>query len=389
MTQFLTLVDCSAVDYGFGMAGGTRATYQAEYAITGVHLKNKTSPCFHGLSVRYSNLAEWLNKPAFEGPLLYLPNTTANVSIDRHHDIPLRGWPEAQIGFHYGPKVQFIGNRALKVRANAWVDLAFAGAASLQAALSLVSSIADFLTFVTASPTGVVWIAADPFMYTLHHHPQDVRIFRRGFGSKRYTEAPTVPLIHFAKVEQDIGGIMANWLSKRDVLKPVVDLYLGLARADGIPDNVRFLALSQAIEAYHRRRRPGLDVSEEKHKKRIAVILKSVPPEVRKWLKDKLEYSNELTLRKRIQSLFDEFADILARFKQDRGRFIDIVCNLRNYFTHYDLKTKRNISNIPDKIRVGRVMRGLECLLDICLMSELGLPREQIADFAWRRHSLP
>jgi hypothetical protein len=194
-----------------------------------------------------------------------------------------------------------------------------------------------------------------------------------------------LPLVNFGKVEQDIDAIIANWLSKREVLKPVVDLYLGLARSDGIPENVRFLALSQAIEAYHRIRRPGKDLSEAQHLKRIAGIIQSVPPEARKWLAGKLEYSNDLTLRRRIQCLYEEFADILARFKQDRGRFIDIVCNLRNYFTHYDLKTK---SRIPDTIRVARVMRGLECLLDICLMSELGLPREQIADFAWRRHSL-
>jgi len=385
MTEFLTLVDCSGVGYEFGGAGGTRATYQAEYGITGVHLMNKTSPCFHRLSVRYSSLAEWLNKPAFEGPLLYLPDRTANVVIDRHRDIPLRGWPEAEMGFHYGPKVHYIGNRALKVRANAWVDLAFAGGASLQSALGLISSIADFLAFVTARATRVVWIASDPFMHTLYHHPQDVRIFRRGFGSNRRSHALTLPLVNFGKVEQDIDAIIANWLSKREVLKPVVDLYLGLARSDGIPENVRFLALSQAIEAYHRIRRPGKDLSEAQHLKRIAGIIQSVPPEARKWLAGKLEYSNDLTLRRRIQCLYEEFADILARFKQDRGRFIDIVCNLRNYFTHYDLKTK---SRIPDTIRVARVMRGLECLLDICLMSELGLPREQIADFAWRRHSL-
>jgi ApeA N-terminal domain 1 len=68
----------------------------------------------------------------------------------------------------------------------------------------------------------------------------------------------------------------------------------------------RFLNIAQAVESYHRRRSDKKDLSEEDHEKRLEKILAGTPQEYKKWLSDKLKYSNELSLRQRLKDLLGD-----------------------------------------------------------------------------------
>ena len=62
---------------------------------------------------------------------------------------------------------------------------------------------------------------------------------------------------------------------------------------------------------YHRRTTGALDLPEDEHEKRMEAILRAVPEEHKGWLTEKLRYSNELNLRKRIKHIFDEHPQIV------------------------------------------------------------------------------
>ena len=63
----------------------------------------------------------------------------------------------------------------------------------------------------------------------------------------------------------------------------------------------RFLSIVQALEGYHRRRFPGQDLTTEQHRARLDAIIGAAPAEHRKWLSEKLAYSNEVSQRKRLR----------------------------------------------------------------------------------------
>jgi len=78
----------------------------------------------------------------------------------------------------------------------------------------------------------------------------------------------------------------------------------------------------------------NFELPEEQHKKRIEEILKTVPYEYRSWLEEKLKYSNEKNLRKRLRELLDNFAELLYSFIPDKESFIN-----KKFTKHINIKT--------------------------------------------------
>ncbi len=133
----------------------------------------------------------------------------------------------------------------------------------------------------------------------------------------------------------------------------------------------QFLSLIMALEVYHRRLIGNEDISTEEHEERVKQILNNTPDKYREWLKEKLKYSNEPSLRKRIKEIYDMLKNIgyvtdLIPKKKD---FVDDVVNTRNYFVHYDQSLKNKALK---GTKLYRLIQKLKVLVEICLLKEIG-----------------
>lgn len=140
----------------------------------------------------------------------------------------------------------------------------------------------------------------------------------------------------------------------------------------------KFLAFVQAIESYHRRMITNYEIPEDYHKKRLEEITRAVPENHRKWLQERLAYSNEPTLRRRMRDMMDKCSDVVKPNKSVRNAYISKTVNTRNYLTHYD-------SSLESKTAKGEQLRdltqGLKLLLEISLLKELGFESKDINEF--------
>jgi len=83
------------------------------------------------------------------------------------------------------------------------------------------------------------------------------------------------------------------------------------------------------------------ELPEEEHAKRLEEIIKAAPSQHKEWLKNKLAYSNEPSLRKRLKEIFNEIRDVIPKeIFPDEEYFIGKVVDTRNYLTHYDKRLK-------------------------------------------------
>jgi hypothetical protein len=87
--------------------------------------------------------------------------------------------------------------------------------------------------------------------------------------------------------------------------------------------DLNFLTLVQAVEAYHRRANDETDKPPGEHAARMKAILDATPAEHRDWLEEKLRYSNELSLRRRLKLLFAQFSYLLDDLIPDRKATIN------------------------------------------------------------------
>ena len=91
--------------------------------------------------------------------------------------------------------------------------------------------------------------------------------------------------------------------------------------------------------------------------------------------KNKIEYGNEVSLRKRLKDLIrylNEF-DITQKITNgDMEEFNNNVVDLRNYYTHYGHDNKPNINNV-----IGLTF-DLKLLIELCILNELNFDKEFI-----------
>src|SRR5690606_2684532 len=104
------------------------------------------------------------------------------------------------------------------------------------------------------------------------------------------------------------------WFEIIERIRPVADLYFGSVYAPQMFMTQRFLNYVQAAEAYHRRCFAGNDIAPSRHSTRVAQILESTPEKHYKWLKNQLQRSNQIGLRRRLKFLVERNPTSLEGF---------------------------------------------------------------------------
>jgi hypothetical protein len=187
-------------------------------------------------------------------------------------------------------------------------------------------------------------------------------------------------------VQSHFKEYLQNWFGKYDTLEPIYKIFFGNMYKPGLYSEYAFITSVQALESYHRRVIGNQDVSEEEHKKRVASILEKVEKEKdRKWLEGKLRHSNEPSLRSRLKYIIrdcpENVRQIVGQDNKRQKLFVDRVVATRNYLTHYNPESRKESFN---RVDFFTVVRKLQLLLIVCLLKEIGFPKEKIGELIER-----
>jgi hypothetical protein len=191
--------------------------------------------------------------------------------------------------------------------------------------------------------------------------------------------APREPLFRLPQVRNRLAQVLSEWLSHQDLYGPVFDLYFGTLYNPTSYREQRFLAHAQAIETYDRLKRPRAKEREPaEHQTLVKEIVEAVPAKTRPWLKEKLAWSNDLTLSRRIEYVLDGCPAITARIVGSEGRtaFVKAVRNTRNYYTHYDPGLKAKAAT--EGRDMHRLTVQLRAVLETIFLRDIGFTCEEI-----------
>ncbi|MDY7004678.1 MAG: hypothetical protein SWX82_12145 [Cyanobacteriota bacterium] len=181
-------------------------------------------------------------------------------------------------------------------------------------------------------------------------------------------------LFSLSDIKSDFSLIMQRWFDSVEKLDSVVNLFFSIKYKPDIYLENKFLNLVQALESYHRRQIKNHILPEDEHKERIERILDSVTSEYKEWLKDKLNYSNEPTLKERLIELLELIPEITNQLIKDKEGFATKVKNARNYFTHYNKSLKKKV---PQPEELSWFIELLSFILQACILKELGCTSER------------
>jgi hypothetical protein len=216
---------------------------------------------------------------------------------------------------------------------------------------------------------------------------REVRVIPRGFPWSETEETEEAKMMFTARDLDDLAQRVQHWYRRSDELGSVFNLYFATLCGAAMYSEHRFLTLAQAVESYHRLTSEGLLLPKPAYKwlrRRLclSIDIAGVPEGPAKVMKDKLAYLNEISLRERIRSLLSSRSEQTKGLIPDIEKFAAVVADTRNYLTHFSRRLQKKAVAGPDLIRISEQLR---CLVELMVLTELGLPEVQRAAIVRKR----
>ncbi|MGL4503152.1 MAG: HEPN domain-containing protein [Planktothrix sp.] len=352
--------------------------YTAEIGFIGYNFTQSSEMLFYKAVVDYSYLRDWAMIPyVHRESILNENNQMVGMKFNDYHK-PLNivaKTTEGIISVKYGFS-----------EAGKLTDLDFKQSAAIviepenDFSLEILNErfiypLQNLLTFATGKPNSIV--SCD-----VCYDSRNIEvIFKQSMVQKRTDNLlhPTHMLFTVEDIKDQFGLSIQQWLNAHKEIDSVCNLFFSTKYSRLYLQN-EFLNIVQAVESYHRRRRKNNYLLEADHTKRIEEILENTPDLHKQWVKEKLHFSNEPTLKDRLKELVQEnilVINSLLGFYKTPDKFIIKVKNTRNFLTHYN---KSNENKAAKETELFWMTKILEFLLQACFLSELGCSLEKRAE---------
>jgi hypothetical protein len=381
----ITLVDCLCLGNKISFPGITTSKFIASTMLVGLHFQSANELKFSSIETVITGFDEWLG--------IYGHKVTYCLN---HEDSELES---AQITYRLPPaidteideklslKVDFcvtipaIITRDISFHQKAYLKLNSAKSMHLTDWQKLLFKLCNFLCLATNERVAIK--SANLDTPPIIGNQTDKSISQIQTYYKSGLDQPSVDKFNIQKmlfcyedIANEIGAILNIWLTSYTTIEPVFNLYFALIHKDDLYIENMFLNLVQGLETLHRRTTNNSVLPNSEHQERIKRILESVSVEDDKtWLEERLKYSNEPPLRRRIKDLIEPFKELFGSNKIRNSLILKIV-DTRNYFTHYD-------QSLIEKAAKGNELYELKEKLRILFIMHIllliGFPHEKIS----------
>lgn len=354
------------------------------------HFKKVEEIKFNSISVCFTHLDDWVNISVFE-----FPKRTNGEIVHKYkilNDIVAKVNEELKIciEFHVKEFMEFMKEVYLRQQVSIRIEPIMEK--QFDYYRNIIEDVERFLSFGISIPVYHIAVygqtEAAKMVIRDKDHKEDkiiyhnVMIFdsfwRISNDIKRFWGNDM--LFSYYDISQQFESILQKWFALTEVLEPIYDIYFGLLYTPMMHVEGRLLFLTQAIEAYHRRKRNNLELPEEEHQKMLIDILNCIPGQYKKWTEEQLKYSNERSFRSRLKELIDNFPEALGG--TDIDYFVHKIVITRNYLTHYDEKLKEESAKGEE---LFNLTLKIKALVEACLLMELGFNLDIIKNLISKR----
>ena len=379
----ITLQHCGETESNPAIGRGFEiSSFHASTVFVGEHFQNPDDVGFEQLIVEYQHLDAWAGISGFESgthPMM--------VRHTRPEPLTATVGGEYEVTLSFPSTLRSSSHEVTEVAITQRTELAikFPEKKSLEHLLNIAYRLQHLLSLGTgksAHPVAVWGITGSAGSTTGEAERVLVNyrsVARRGSDKKRPNRREM--LFGLRDLPGGCGPTVERWLGRAEVLDLVNQLYLGTIYNPQSYIEQRFLNRVQALEVYHRRAMTSSDLLDEEHERRKEEILEAVADQHRDWLEERLRYSNEPNLRKRLREMFNEYPEsvdlVVGNGKKERKSFINRVVATRNYLTHFDQSLEPQAAR---GVELYRITEELRLLVEIRLLGEIGFEAESIRE---------
>jgi hypothetical protein len=379
-----TLIDCREVGFTFQTTGVLRQRlHPFGGGLVGATVPDVTQPVFDRVTLEIDHLAElsgrslpepqieWSDGDRVERIAIEYEHPRDAVAVLARETVRLASEPRADGSASLG-RVEISETVVLSVETREPLSLE-------EIVSRYVSRLRDLTTFAAQRPTAVRSVRVAGLATTEDR------------GNGRLVKRSAQVLLPFLPTPQDRADLkllreqlivlpaddrpfrtlVSGWFELAERLGPVMDLRFAPSYAEFMYSESRFLNAVQGVEALHRRELQGEPDQADLDARAAAIA--NCPPEHQKWLKGKLQYAHEPTLRRRLGEVLDFVGPGLSPLTGERKSFVARVVAMRNTLTHWDEKSQRSAG-----ADLYRLAVALNFIIDAALLRLLGLEQDEI-----------
>jgi hypothetical protein len=389
--DMVTLEHCFYTNRNVSFGGLSKSTIYANFFLRGVQYDEDEPILFSKFSFSLEGLDEWLSITGLRVDHNW-EEKTASIHFNPPKEIVYQLPAGMSLAFTFGwtlPGAPIVTEA--KITQKAYITIKSESLRPIEDFLALVFKVNNFLCFAideTVSLDSATCYSNEITRDVADGEKREVPI-KLYYQSSPFSDTrPNISwhnmLFRYGHVANQLEAILKSWLSNYETSEPAFNLYFA-SKAGAHKYLVgRFLSLAQGIETLHRRNSKDTLMPETEFGDLVAALVKSCPPTQQDWLEKKLEYANELPLRRRIRQMLEPFESLYGDSKQ-RKHFIGKVIDTRNYLTHYDEKLAQQAAKGES---LWSLCMKLEALFQLHFLRLIGLDGDFIKNLVNENHAL-
>ena len=341
---------------GFGLRwndhspGIANQSIRFELLLVGHHFATEDAIAFTHYQVVYAGLDEWLGQYPISSKLGSRDDIMSFAAEYNPPDIQQYELPERNgtLHFEYNATSEF-GRLYVSIRSEPVLRFAPLNACSYEWYRKTFLDFERFLILMMGHVTSPQRISA-----SISEEEPMVGIYPQVRLQARDDVARHVMMLTQPMLVSQLPTLLPQWCQIADQLRPVMDIFFGTLYQANMYLQIKFLALMQSIEGFHRATRTG-----------------------------------NFKLRKRLDDLFDSLStDLQESITSNADTFFESIVKTRDYYTHYIPKLASE--RLSDRELVG-TCSTLRVFMTILLLKELGFSDDTAltAIERLRKHLLP
>jgi hypothetical protein len=387
--ELITLLNCLYMTSNSPVGGFLTISYEVDDVIIGAHITDRENTFISEVRISFDHIEKWMNIFGFEVET-YILDSNYNLTYKKPEDISfiLDDNVTGKITFWNNSAFGLQNESEITLKQQNLFHLLFNTPISIAEVKNLIWKLQRFLTLMTQQKVRIKWlyiysvgVISNNYSITEENALKDIQLFyEQEFYDFKDVHRGTY-LLKFEDFKIDFERVIQNWFRMEIELKPVTDiLYYNIKDLyDDIYNS--FLNVVQGVEAYHRRIIQDTEALKEVHKNKLDRILPLIINDDDKaWVEQKLKFSYETTLPKRLTCLIDQNKHILFlnldNNKKEIKKIIQRIADIRNYLTHFDKLSEHNNPGINE---LSKLFRLVKSLLTIIILRELDIEEELIA----------
>jgi hypothetical protein len=375
--EVVTLTGCTAIRAVHGIFGGLGTEALAvNRAFFGVDLETEQDFCFDHANVYIDQLTNWIAESTLKIAVEFEGEIPTNHSVHFESTPPVEAViDDCRISIEFLRELPLGFARTLKIAEMPFFSIAYGEPKPIDVILrNVIFPLQNLSTLASDHISEIT--AVDLQHRNAAGEKKQVRLLFQQVPDRlepvRYLYAEQML---FTTRDTPFVQMVEHWIGFAVAFSDICDLYFSVVYGRGLLRDAAFFMLMQVAEAYHRERYPGAEIPQEEYdglKKKL--IVENAPAEYRVWLKEKLRYANELTLRKRLRGLIAADKEALESVVSDEASFIGKLVDTRNYMAH---RTDELRSVAASGVELHYLSIKLRVLLKLCFLRELGCSSDE------------